>query len=60
MFPYYVTTSLFFQVILSGFLTNELQVASCELRATIYCKRYGLLFTYELGVIIYRMSYEYE
>ena len=35
-----------------GFLTNELQVESYELRVTIYCTSYGLLFR----VTIYCMS----
>ena len=42
----------------SGFLTNELRVASYELRVTIYCTSYELLFTYELRVITYCTSYE--
>ena len=41
-----------------GFLTNELRVASYELRATIYCTSYELRFRYELRVITYCMSYE--
>ena len=41
-----------------GFLTNELLVASYELRVTIYCASYELLFTYELRVTIYCASYE--
>ena len=41
-----------------GFLTSELRVASYELRVTIYCTSYELLFTYELRVITYCTSYE--
>ena len=36
-------------LIISGFLTNELRV-------TIYCMSYELLFTYELRVAIYCTS----
>ena len=42
----------------SGFLTNELRVASYELRVTIYCTSYESLFTYELRVVTYCTSYE--
>ena len=41
-----------------GFLTNELQDASYQLRVSIYCTSYELLFTYELRVTIYCTSYE--
>ena len=41
-----------------GLLTSELRVASYELRVTIYCTSYELLFTYELRVITYSTSYE--
>ena len=37
----------------SEFLTNELQISSYELRVTIYCTSYELLFTCELRVTIY-------
>ena len=48
----------FFHVILRrGFLTNELQVSSYELRTTIYCTSNELHFTCELQVIIYCMNY---
>ena len=39
----------------SGFLAKKLRVASYELRVTIY---YELLFTYELRVAIYGMTYK--
>ena len=38
---------------ISGFLTNELRVASYELRVNIYCTSYESLFTYELRVTTY-------
>ena len=41
-----------------GFLTNELRVASFELRVIIYCTSYELIFTHELRVTIYCTSYE--
>ena len=34
------------------FLTNELWVTSCEIRVTIYCTSYELLFIFELRVTI--------
>ena len=37
----------------SGFLTSELQVASYELRVTVYCMSYELLFIHELRITIY-------
>ena len=42
----------------SGFLTKKLQVASYELRVTIYCRGCKLLFTYKLRVTIYGTSYK--
>ena len=45
--------------LVSGLLTNELQLARYELRITIYCTSYELLFIYELQVTIYCTSYEY-
>ena len=44
--------------IISGFLTNDLRVASYELRVTIHCTSYEGFFTYELRVTIYCTSYE--
>ena len=41
-----------------GSLTKELRVASYELRVTIYCTSYELLFIYESRVTTYCMSYE--
>ena len=43
----------------SGFLTNELGVASYELRVTIHCTSYELLSTYELPVTAYCTSCEF-
>ena len=50
---------LFHIKLLSGFLTNELRVASYELRVTIYCTSYELLFAqiYGLLLIAQVMSY---
>ena len=42
---------MYWQINIRGFLTNELRV-------TIYCTSYELLFTYELRVITYCTSYE--
>ena len=42
-----------------GFLIDELRVASYELRVTIYCMSYQLLFAFEMRVTVYCMSYEF-
>ena len=39
-------------------ISNQRRVTSYELRVTIYCTSYELLFTYELRVITYCTSYE--
>ena len=41
-----------------GFLTNELRVTSYELRVTIYCTSFKLLFRCKLRVNTYCTSYE--
>ena len=51
---------IFFGISKSGTinLTNELRLACYELRVTIYCVSYKLVFTYELRVITYYTSYK--